>query len=129
MHEISEKRKYKRIKKQYIARLRIKPDEVQDMIPTDWDMVALNDLGAGGIFFHIRRKLEIGTTLDLKIGLSVSMPPIECRGVVTRVQKHPNFSVFGIATEFTEIDDRIKEMINKNALFVNPDNQFLYNKT
>jgi PilZ domain len=128
MSEISEKRKYKRIIKQYIARFRIKSGETQDMLLTDWDMVALNDLGAGGIFFHDRRNLELGTTLDLKIGLSVSLPPIECRGVVIRVHKHPNFSIFGIATEFTEIDANIKEMINKAALFVNPDNKFLYNK-
>ncbi len=128
MHEISEKRKCKRIKKQYIARFRIKPDEAQDMVPTDWDMVAVNDLGAGGIFFHDRRKLEIGTTLDLKIGFCVSMPPIECKGVVIRVYKHPNFSKFGIATEFTEIDAHIKEMINKTALFVNPEDKFLFNK-
>jgi hypothetical protein len=128
MYESSEKRRSKRIVKQYIARFRIEPGETQDMIPTDWDMVALNDLGAGGIFFHYRRKLKIGTTLDLRISFSVSMPPIECRGVVSRVHKHPNFSIFGIATEFTEIDANIKEMINKAALFVNPDNKFLYNK-
>jgi hypothetical protein len=128
MNEISEKRKYKRIEKQYIARFRIKPDEAQEKVPIDWDMVAVNDLGAGGIFFHVSRNLKIGTTLDLKIGFSVSMPPIECRGVVTRVRKHPNFSVFGIATEFTEIDDHIKKMINKTALFAGPDDQFLFNK-
>ena len=39
MYEISERRKYKRIKKQYIARLRIKPDKAQYMVPTDWDLV------------------------------------------------------------------------------------------
>lgn len=128
MYEISEKRKYKRIKKQYIARIRIKPGEAQDITPSDWDMVALNDLGAGGIFFHDKRNLKIDTTIDLKISFSVSMPPIECRGVVTRVHKHPNFSIFGIATEFMEIDANIKEMINRAALFVNPDNKFLYNK-
>lgn len=128
MNEFSEKRKCKRIVKQYIARFRITSGEAQDMVPTDWDMVALNDLGAGGIFFHDRRRLKIGTTLDLKIGFSVSMPPIECRGIVTRVHKHPNFSIFGIATEFTEIDANIKEMIKKAALFVNTDNNFLYNK-
>ena len=78
MYEISERRKYKKIKKQYIARLRIKPDEAQYMVPTDWELVAVNDLGAGGIFFHVRRNLKIGTTLDLKIGFSISVPPIEC---------------------------------------------------
>ena len=92
MDETSEKRKYKRIEKQYITRFRIRPDEAQDMDSKDWDMVALNDLGAGGIYFHVRKNLEIGTILDLKISFSISIPPIECRGVVTRVHKHPNFS-------------------------------------
>ncbi len=130
MNENSEKRKYKRIKKQYIARLRIKPDEARDMDSKDWDEVALNDLGAGGIYFHVKRELEIGTILDLKISffvdippLDISMTPIECRGVVLRVKKHPNLPVFGIAAEFTEIDEQMKEMINQTAPFVTPDNQ------
>jgi hypothetical protein len=78
-------------------------------------MVAVNDLGAGGIFFHSSNNIETVTTLDLKIGFSISIPPIECRGVVTRAKKHPNHSVFGIATAFMEIYEHIKEMINKTA--------------
>ncbi len=129
MYEISERRKHKRLKKQLIiSRFRAETDEVQDMTPTDWDIVTVGDLGAGGVFFHVRRNMEIGTTVDLKISFSISMPPIECRGVVTRVEKHPNHSEFGIATKFTEIDEHIKEMINKIALSEDPDDQFLYNK-
>ncbi len=135
MNETPEKRKYKRIEKQYIARFRIKPDEAQDMDPKDWDGVALNDLGAGGTYFHVRRNLKVGTIMDLKISFYTSIPPIEisitsieCRGVVLRVKKHPNFPVFGIATEFTEIDDYIKKLINISAPFVKPDNQFLYDR-
>ncbi len=118
MHEISEKRKYKRIKNPFIAGFRIKPDKVLDIVPTDWDMVAVNDLGAGGISFNSSRNMETGTNLDLKIGFSISIPPIKCRGVVTRVKKQPNTSIFSIATAFTEIDEHIKEMINGIALLV-----------
>ena len=115
MYKISENRKYKRIEKPYITRFRIKSYAPRDMVTKDWDMVAVNNLGAGGIFFHTRRSMEIGTTLDLKIGFSTSMPPIECRGVVTRVKKYPNTSTFCISTAFTEIDEHIKELINKTA--------------
>ncbi|MBC8555367.1 MAG: PilZ domain-containing protein [Candidatus Brocadiales bacterium] len=128
MYEISEKRKYRRIEKLFIARFRTKPDKAPDMAATDWDMVSVNDLGAGGIFCYFRRNFEIGTTLELKISFSTSIPPTECRGVVTRVKKHPAFSVFGTATVFTEIDKHVKEMINRTALFMNPDNQFLLKK-
>lgn len=115
MYEISEKRKYKRIEKPYIIRFRIKPYENRGVVSKDWDMVAVNDLGAGGISFNSSRNMKPGATLDLTIGFSTSMPPIECRGIVTRVKKHPNTFTFCIASAFTEIDEHIKEMINKTA--------------
>ncbi len=115
MYEILEQRKYERIKKPYIVRFRIKPYENQDVVSKVWDMVAVNDLGAGGISFNSSTNMKTGTTLDLKIGFSIFMPPIECRGVVTRVTKHPNTSSFSIASAFTEIDEHIKEMINETA--------------
>ena len=110
MYEISEKRKYKRIEKPYIIGFRIKPDENRDVVSRDWDMVAVNNLGAGGISFNSNRNMKTGATLDLKIGFSISMPPIECRGVVTRVKKHPNTSTFCIASALTEIDEHTKEI-------------------
>jgi hypothetical protein len=110
-----ERRKFKRVEKPYITRFRIRPDEVQDMVQTDWDMVAVNDLCAGGVFFNASRNLEIGTILDLKISFSKSTPPIKCVGKVARVKKHLNTLIFGIVTEFTEADEHIKEMINKTA--------------
>ena len=128
MYKISENRKYKRIEKPYITRFRIKSSEPRDMVTKDWDMVAVNNLGAGGLFFHTRRSLEIGTTLDLKIGFSISMPRIKCVGRVTRAKRHLGTSIFGIAIEFTEIAGNIKEILNKAALSVNPDIQFSVNK-
>ena len=116
MYKVSENRKYKRIEKSYITRFRIKPYETRDDVSTDWDMVALNNLGAGGIFFHTRSSLEIGTTLDLKIGFSKSIPCVKCVGRVTRAIRHLGTSILGIAIEFAEIDEHIKEIFNKTAL-------------
>ena len=121
MYKVSENRKYKRIEKPYITRFRIKPYETKDMVSTDWDMVAVNNLGAGGIFFHTRSSLEIGTTLDLKIGFSKYIPRIKCIGRVNRVKRLLGTSIIGIAIEFTEIDDHVKEILNKTALFMNPE--------
>ncbi len=81
----------------------------------DWDMVAVNNLGAGGVFFLTRRSLEIGTTLDLRICFSTSTPGIKCVGRVTRVKRHLDIFISGIAIEFTEIDEHIKGIINKTA--------------
>ena len=108
MYDIAEKRRFKRIEKPYIARFRIKPAGI-------WDMVAVNDLGAGGVFFNSSNNLEVGTVLDLMIGFSKSAPAIKCDGVVTRVIKHPDAFIFGIGTAFSKIDEHVKEMINKVA--------------
>ncbi len=116
MYDHSEKRKYIKIEKPYMARFRVKPDGNPGAVSTDWDMVAINDLGAGSVFFNSSNDLEIGTVLNLKIGFSTATPPIKCDGVVTRVINHPNTSIFGIATAFTKIDEQIKEMINKVAV-------------
>ncbi len=116
MNENSEKRKYKRIKKQYKARLRIKPDEARDMDSKDWDEVALNDLGAGGIYFHVKRELEIGTILDLVIDVSRYYPNIICVGKIVRVHNNPETSINGYAVEFTEIDEQTRKMIDKNIV-------------
>jgi len=113
MYDNAEKRKYLRIEKPYMARFRVNPYENSGAVSTDWDMVAVNDLGAGGIFFNSSNDLKIGTILNLKIGFSTTTPSIKCDGIVTRVINHPNTSIFGVATAFTKIDEHMKEMINK----------------
>ena len=115
MYDNAEKRKYLRIEKPYIARFRVNPYENSGAVSTDWDMVAVNDLGAGGIFFNSSNDLKIGTILNLKIGFSTNTPSIKCDGIVTRVINHPNTSIFGVATAFTKIDEHMKEIINKAA--------------
>jgi hypothetical protein len=115
MYNYAEKRKYIRIEKPYMARFRVKPEGNQGVVSTGWDMVAVNDLGAGGVFFNSSNNLEIGTVVNLKIGFSTTMPSIKCDGIVTRVINHPNTFIFGVVTVFTKIDEHIKEMINKVA--------------
>ena len=112
----SEKRKYKRIEKPFVVKLKTLPDEAKETVSPDWDMVVAKDLGAGGVFFHCSRNLGIGTSLDLKIGFSTSTPPIKCVGVVVRIKKQPYTSIFGIAIAFTKIDAHEKEIINRTAL-------------
>ncbi len=115
MYNYAEKRKYIRIEKPYMARFRVKLDRDPGVVSAGWDMVAVNDLCAGGVFFNSSSNLEIGAILNLKIGFSKTTPSIKCEGIVTRVINHPNSFIFGVATVFTKIDEHIKEMINKVA--------------
>ena len=111
-YKIPEVRKYKRVEKPYITWLQTKPNK--NKICKDWIMVAVINLSAGGIFFYTNKNLEVGTILDLKIGLSSSRHPIICDGRVIR-KMHRNTSIMGFTIEFTEIDEHIIEMINSTV--------------
>jgi hypothetical protein len=106
------KRKYKRIEKPYMARLRIKQYEGLEMSSSEWDMVALKDLSAGGAHFNYRKNLGIGSLLDLKIDVSTTTPTIKCAGKVTRIEYTQPHSILRIATEFTEIDEHERKIVN-----------------
>ncbi len=110
-----EKRKHQRVEKPFIVKLHAIPDAANGRISPDWDMVVAKDLGAGGVFFYTSKNLGVGTLLDLRIGFSTSIPPIECIGIVVRVKEQPDTSIFGIATAFTKIGEQEKELINETA--------------
>ncbi len=104
---------YKRIEKPYMARLRVKQYEGLEISSSEWDMVALKDLSAGGVLFNYKKNVGIGSLLDLKIDVSTATPTIKCAGRVTRIEYTQPHSILRIATEFTGIDEQEKEMINK----------------
>jgi hypothetical protein len=119
-----EKRKDKKIVTPYIARFRIKQYEEQETSSPDWNIVAVKNLSAGGMLFNYNKNLEIGSLLDLRIDISKSIPAIiSCIGRVIRIEEprplliqknQSQNSMFHIATEFTEIDEQKREMINTN---------------
>jgi len=110
MYKFPEARKYKRTEKRYITRFQVKSNE--DKVYKEWDMVAIANLSAGGIFFYSIENLEVGTTMNLKIGLSHSHPSITCVGRVIRAKRQLDTSLVGFAIQFTEIDEHIVEVIN-----------------
>ncbi len=106
------KRKYKRIEKPYIARLRIKQYEGLGKPSAEWDMVTVKDLSAGGALFYYSKYLGLDSLLDFKIDISKYTPAINCVGEITRIDKPRSTSMFGISIKFTEIDEQEKAMIN-----------------
>jgi hypothetical protein len=110
-----EKRKYKRIEKDFMVRLRTTSLADKKAGSTDWNMVAVRNLGVGGMLFYYNKSLELNLLLDLKINISKSTPTINCVGKIKRIEEPIPPSIFGIATEFTGIDEQEKEMINKVA--------------
>ena len=115
MYKYREKRKYKRTEKPYMARLRIKQYEGLERSSAEWDVVALKDLSAGGALFYYSKYLGLGSLLHLKIDVSTATPTVKCAGKVTRIEYTQPHSILRIATEFTEIDEQEKEIINTNV--------------
>ncbi len=107
-----ERRKYRRIERRYITRFRIKPDKIQKIASSNWDLIGVKNLSAGGILFTYHENLGIDSTLDLKIDISQSTPTINCVGKIIRIDSSQPHSMFRIVTEFTEIEDQEKEMIS-----------------
>jgi c-di-GMP-binding flagellar brake protein YcgR len=112
MDKIPERRKHVRIKTPYITRFRVKPCDGE--ASNNWETFAVVNLSAGGLFFYSSVNLEVSTILDLEISFSHIYHAVICVGKVIRVTKHPVTSINGYAVEFTEIDEQVKKMINKN---------------
>jgi hypothetical protein len=87
MYERTKIRKYKRMETPYMARFRIKQYEDQAMSSTDWDIVAVKNLSAGGILFNYNKNLERDSLLDLKIDISKSTHTINCVGKIIRIEE------------------------------------------
>ncbi len=113
MCDSAERRKYQRVEKPIIIRFRIRPDNDQERASSEWDMVGVNDLSVGGLFFNSSYNIQNGTVLELKIGFSTFSAPVMCTGMVTRVKKQPHTSIFGIAAAFMDIEEVEKELINR----------------
>ncbi len=113
MFKIAELRKHVRIEKPYIARFLVQSND--DVISSDWNMVAVDNLSAGGIFFYALENMKVGTILDLKIDLSRGHCSIICTGKIVREKRIMDTSVVGFGIEFTEIDEYIAEAINNTS--------------
>ncbi|MEE9604127.1 MAG: PilZ domain-containing protein [Candidatus Scalindua sp.] len=112
MSNDQERREYKRIEKPFMVRFRTIPLVAKKMVSPGWDIVAVKNLSAGGMRFNYKKDLGLGSLLDLKIDISKSTPTINCVGKVTRIDHSHLHSMLRIATEFTEIDEQEKEVIN-----------------
>ncbi len=111
MYNTLERRKYKRIEKPYMARLRIKQYEGLEISSAEWDMVLLKDLSAGCALFDYSKYLGFGSLLDLKIDISKYTPTINCVGEIIRSDKLQHISVFCNAIKLIDIGEKEKEAI------------------
>lgn len=113
----SEKRKYKRIKHSFTARIRLYQGAVNSEQSGKWNIVTIRNLSAAGISFNYNKKIALGTLIELNITLPIGPKPIHCLAEVCRIDESQSdrvrIPVFGIAVRFIEIESDKKEAINK----------------
>ncbi len=112
MFHIDERRKYQRIEKPYIVRFRVKPDENQKVTTSNWDLVAVKNMSAGGALFRYPEDLGANSNLELKIGISQTTPVVNCVAKIIRIERPQPNSMFRIVAEFTEIEEQERKMID-----------------
>ncbi len=108
-----EKWKYKEIVSPCITRFRVTQCDDRETSSLEWNIVAVKNLSAGGIMFnYYKMDLGFGSLLELKLDFIKSKPTISCIGRVVRIEDAHTNCMFRIATEFTEINDLDREIIN-----------------
>ncbi len=113
MYSGKERRKYKRMEKPVMVRFQTIPLVAEKMVSTDWDVVAVRNLGAGGMLFDYNKNLELDSLLDLKIYVPKAVLIINCIGKIIRIEKLQPTSLFRIEIKFTDIGEQEKELISK----------------
>ncbi len=108
-----EKWKYKEIVSPCITRFRVTQCDDRKTSSLEWNIVAVKNLSAGGIMFnYYKMDLRFGSLLELELDFIKSKPAISCLGRVVRIEDAHTNCMFRIATEFTEINDLDREIIN-----------------
>ena len=115
MYRGPERREYKRIKNKVMVSFQMLPGDNEHFFNNGWDMVAADNVGAGGILIKYDRSMELNSLLNFKISFPRSESPITCKGRVVRVEKVAGTILSKIAAVFEDIKDNEKHMINQVA--------------
>lgn len=113
----SEKRKYKRIKRQLVIGMSLHSDNKIETINA-YDMVSINDICAGGTLINYDRPMKINMLVDLNMKFAGISEPVKCIGKVIRIElpkdtKSPKqVPIYHVAVSFIAIEEKDKKAIN-----------------
>lgn len=70
------------------------------------------DIGAGGVLFHAKEDIPVGSALEIKINFPPRPDSIKVIAKVLRTKALKKMGGYDIATEFINIDDKSRDFIN-----------------
>ena len=118
----AEKRRFARLFKQFVVRI-----QIQGAFSKDWDMVLIENISKGGLFFRTPTELKPGMVLNFKINIALNKHVISCVGRVVRVRPVGNPVLYEAGVSFTEINESDAALINSTVeefLAKNPDAKY-----
>ncbi len=115
---MQEKRRCKRINKNFMSWFRTIKVILAKRYPSKWDMVTARDLSANGMLFNYNNNIDVGTDIHFRIIFPFAAHVIRCIGKVVRKnkpRKYSNLKIFHIAAEFEKIKKKDRDLINAVA--------------
>lgn len=112
---IQERRQYKRIKKNFIAKFRPRSDKPNIYDQESWEMVTTQNLGARGVLFNYDKEIPVGSLIDMFINFPHVKNPVNCTGKILRIDRSSSSSLLKIAANFIDISKEDQHGINKAA--------------
>lgn len=113
------RRSFDRLRHPFLAKFRIYADSPGEE-KSKWDVVTIRNVSPGGLSFNYTQKFEIGTIVELDIGLSSVVGTVHCLATVCRVDEMPpkrpdlkTIPVYGIAVKFNDLPEDKKEAIER----------------
>jgi c-di-GMP-binding flagellar brake protein YcgR len=76
----------------------------------------IRDISAGGVLFHSKQDIPVGSILELSINFSPSPRSIKTRAKVLRVKLLKKVKGVDMAVEFINLDNKAKSLINHKIL-------------
>ena len=122
---MKEKRAYRRIKKSFLARLKIMPSKFNKLRGAFWDLITTKNLSAGGLLFNYYKEVPAGVELELRIIFPLADRPIECIAKVIRSDKiidNGVKSAYRIAACFEDINEKDQRSIESSVLYYDDEN-------
>ena len=111
MQKGRERRQFKRIRKPFLGKFKVKPSRSKAKKDV-WDQVAVLDLGEGGILFYHTKKIKLDALIDLKIEFPEKKTSIKCMGKVLRSEEIGNGDMYLVALVFVKLTDKSQKTIS-----------------
>jgi len=105
-----EKRKYVRLKAHHLLKYKV--------LGQDAELSFAKNISAGGVLFHSREEISLGSTVEMEILFPSYPRPIKVVAKVVWKKPVKKMEGFDLGAEFINVDEEAKKFINNKILAI-----------